>query len=143
MRIRIVFPLAAFAAFLPATGALAAPGGDFERAAQELRDADRNGDGVVSRAEFQQYRVGRWAKMDRNGDGYFSKDDLPALARSRWDSDRLTQLRRDFDKNRDGRISRAEFVGGPMPMFDAADSNRDNQVSKAELQALGQKAKAR
>jgi Ca2+-binding EF-hand superfamily protein len=81
--------------------------------------------------------------MDRNGDGYFSKDDLPALARSRWDSDRLTQLRRDFDKNRDGRISRAEFVGGPMPMFEAADSNRDNQVSKAELQALGQKAKAR
>lgn len=98
MQIRIVFPLAAFAAFLPAAGALAAPGGDFERAAQELRDADRNGDGVVSRAEFQQYRVGRWTKMDRNGDGYFSKDDLPALARSRWDSDRLTQLRRDFDR---------------------------------------------
>jgi len=30
MRIRIVFPLAAFAAFLPATGALAAPGGPID-----------------------------------------------------------------------------------------------------------------
>ena len=93
----------------------------------------------------------KFTKMHGAGNDYvyvdaFSEqvpEDLPALARSRWDSDRLTQLRRDFDKNRDGRISRAEFVGGPMPMFEAADSNRDNQVSKAELQALGQKAKAR
>lgn len=135
---------AALLLFLPASvHAMPGGGAGLERAQEQLRNADSNGDGAISRAEFVQNRTNQWSRMDRNGDGYFSKDDLPRMARSRWDDDRLAELRRTFDANRDGRIARAEFVGGPAVMFDAADRNNDNIVSKAEIQALAQNAKAR
>ena len=136
---------AAMLALSPGMALAAAPanGAGLERAQEQLRKADKNGDGAISRNEFIQNRVDQWSRMDRNGDGYFSKDDLPRMARSRWDGDRLAELRRAFDANGDGRIARAEFVNGPTLIFDAADRNQDNIVSKAELQALAQHAQAR
>ncbi|RQW45657.1 EF-hand domain-containing protein [Novosphingobium sp. LASN5T] len=107
-----------------------------EGAADRLREADANGDGAISRAELGAWRVSQWQRMDRNGDGAFSRDDLPALMRSRWDSDRLVKLRQVYDRNGDGRISRTEFVDGPAPAFEAADTNRDGVVSAQEMRAL-------
>ena len=48
-----------------------------------------------------------------------------------------------FDRNGDGRISRAEYLSGPTPIFDAADADHDQVVSKAELSAAATQAKAR
>lgn len=114
----------------------AQPRGIPENAIAQLRDADRNNDGQVSRAELVGYRSTQWTRFDRNTDGYFSRDDLPGFVQNRWDGDKLVQLRRAYDRDGDGRISRAEFVGGPTPAFDAADTNRDGLVNEAELQAM-------
>ncbi len=69
------------AALLAAT--LAAPagarmlgGGD---AMDPFADADANGDGVITRAEFLTARSARFAKLDRNGDGAVSRDDFGRL----------------------------------------------------------------
>jgi Ca2+-binding EF-hand superfamily protein len=104
--------------------------------AEQLKAADRNRDGQVSRAELVGYRSTQWPRLDRNGDGYFSRDDLPGFAKSRWDGEKLVQLRQAYDRNSDDRVSRTEFVSGPTPAFDAADTNRDGLVSEAELRSL-------
>lgn len=104
--------------------------------AEQLKAADRNNDGQVSRPELVSYRTTQWTRFDRNGDGYFSRDDLPGFVQDRWDGEKLVQLRRAYDRDHDGRISRAEFVSGPTPAFDAADTNHDGLVSEAELRAM-------
>jgi hypothetical protein len=136
-----VIPFAAIVLCLP-TAVHAFPGGGMERAQDQLRAADKNGDGAVSRAEFIEHRASQWSKMDRNGDGYFSKADLPSFAQSRWDGERLADLRRQFDTDGDGRLSRAELVSGPTPVFDAADRDNNNIVTKAEMQAAAKRAQA-
>ncbi|PEQ10724.1 hypothetical protein B2G71_20620 [Novosphingobium sp. PC22D] len=111
-----------------------------ENAMERLRAADTNGDGAVSRAEFLAMRASQWQRFDRDSDGYFSRDDLPGFAQKRWDGDRISTLRQEFDTNRDGRISRAEFVDGPTTLFDLADTDRDGRVTEAEAQAMTERA---
>lgn len=137
------FALVALLASPAVTQAAAAGDQGLHRAEEQLRAADKNGDGAVSRTEFTQYRTAQWSKLDRNGDGYFSKADIPSFAQSRWDGERAVDLRRQFDRNGDGRIARAEYFGGPTPIFDAADTNRDNVVSKAEMKAAAEQLKMR
>lgn len=129
---RIRFLVLVLASALPASLGASAPSSQL---LDQLREADANHDGVVTRAEFGAWRAGQWQRMDRNGDGYFTSDDLPTFVRDRWNSDRLVQLREDFDRNHDGRISRAEFVNGPMPGFDFADTDHDGKVTPAEVEA--------
>jgi Ca2+-binding EF-hand superfamily protein len=128
-------PLLVLSLVLSAPAHAAAPMSS-ERADEQFRAADANGDGVVTRAEFQAHRAGQWPRFDHDGDGWFSRDDLPRFAQGRWDGERLTTLRRQFDRNGDGRIARAEYLSGPTTVFDAADTNRDDAVSQAEVRAL-------
>lgn len=104
--------------------------------AEQLKAADRNDDGQVSRPELVDYRTTQWTRFDRNGNGYFSRDDLPGFAQARWHGEKLVRLRLVYDRDRDGRVSRQEFVDGPTPAFDAADTDRDGLVSAAELRAM-------
>lgn len=108
---------------------------DGSQAIARMQDADANHDGAVTRAELVTYRNGEWQRFDRNSDGYFSADDLPGFLRDRWNGGKLAQMRETYDRNRDGRISRAEFTSGPTPAFDVADANNDNRVTQTELKA--------
>lgn len=140
MIIRLTLISVAALLLAPPMPAAAAPArGIPDNAIEQLRSADRNRDGQVSRPELVGYRATQWARFDRNGDGHFSRDDLPGFAQSRWDGEKLAGLRLAYDRNGDGRISQAEFVNGPTPAFDMADANRDGLVSEAELRALSAK----
>ena len=46
-----------------------------------------------------------------------------------------------FDENRDGRVSRNEFVNKPNPLFSRYDKNGDCKVTPAELKATLRDAK--
>ena len=103
-------------------------------------NADANGDGLITRAEFIAARTARFAKMDRNGDGAVSRDDFGRLLRFRPKSgERLDALIEQMDTNRDGRVSREELTSAPTLMFDHADANEDGTVDKAELAAAKQR----
>jgi Ca2+-binding EF-hand superfamily protein len=104
---------------------------------QMLANADENGDGKISRAEFTEARAKLFARIDRNGDGFLTKDDVPQglLGRRRGDG-RLQQAMTMLDKNGDGRISRDEFVNGPGLLFDRADTNHDGVIDAQELAAF-------
>ncbi|MCJ2179254.1 EF-hand domain-containing protein [Novosphingobium album (ex Hu et al. 2023)] len=130
----------ALVAMVPFTAQAASPamaGRQFDgsQAIERMQEADANRDGAVTRAELVTYRNGEWQRFDRNSDGYFSADDLPRFLRDRWNGGKLAQMRDTYDRNHDGRISRAEFTSGPTPAFDMADTNHDNRVSQAELKA--------
>ncbi|MGN5374427.1 EF-hand domain-containing protein [Sphingomonas hankookensis] len=105
-------------------------GGDWFAAA----DTDR--DSVVTRAEFLRHRDASFTRLDRNGDGVVSPADFPRLARRKPDAlDRLMAALDGADTNGDGAISRGELGAAPPWMFDLADANRDGRVTRAEYDA--------
>jgi Ca2+-binding EF-hand superfamily protein len=108
--------------------------------AKFLEGADTNGDGVITREEFKVARERAFTRLDRNGDGYIDKDDLSSrLAGRRNALERLTQLVAQLDKDGDGRVSKTEFVEGPTPLFDRADTDHNGELSRDEVTAIKQK----
>jgi Ca2+-binding EF-hand superfamily protein len=102
--------------------------------------ADTNGDGVITREEFHAARERAFTRLDRNGDGYIDKDDAPSRPGERHAAkDRLAQLVAQLDKDGDGRISQAEFVDGPTPLFDRADTDHNGELSREEVAAIRDK----
>lgn len=106
-------------------------------------EMDRNGDGAITRAEWRgsdrSFRAHDW-----NGDGTLSGDEVRVGAAREateddYDPARRPEFRnwteRDFanlDRNRDGRISRAEWYYD-REAFVRADRNGDNWLTKAEF----------
>lgn len=102
-----------------------------------MLSADADDDGKVSRQELIDSRGDMFLKLDRNGDGVLSDADRrksrPRLASI--ETVRIDQLKKDFDADGDGKVTRDEFVNGPTPLFDKADANADGFVTKDEAKA--------
>jgi hypothetical protein len=104
--------------------------------AQLFTSADANGDGVITRAEFVAARAANFGKYDRNSDGFIDSADFPKRIRARNQvGERIDGLIARLDGDRDGRVSRAEFVDGPTAIFDRVDANHDGELSRDEVAA--------
>jgi len=96
--------------------------------------ADANGDGVITREEFHAARERLFGRLDRNGDGFVDKEDMSGrLAGRAKAQERLAELVTQLDKDGDGRVSKGEFVDGPTPLFELADTDHDGVLSKQEI----------
>lgn len=101
---------------------------------QILERADANGDGNITRAEFDQARVQTFARLDRNDDGYVDSSDRPRLLGDRFDQ--AYQMLSSLDNNGDRRVARSELAKGDAPAFVAGDTNGDAVLSREEIVAL-------
>ena len=99
-----------------------------------LEKADANRDGYVSRPEYRTLRETQFGRLDRDHDGVARISDLPRLAQSdKPEAKRLRELLQRADRDHDGRVTRAEFVDGPSPLFDRLDGDRDGRLSRREI----------
>jgi Ca2+-binding EF-hand superfamily protein len=102
-----------------------------------LEKADTNHDGYVTREEFKASRAAQFARLDRNGDGAVMLSEYPRLAKSNGArAQKLKMVIGHADRDGDGKVTRAEFVDGPSPLFDRADSDHDGRLSSAESAAV-------
>jgi Ca2+-binding EF-hand superfamily protein len=105
------------------------PGALFDR-------ADKNGDGTIARDEFLSARAEQFTTRDRNGDGFIDNADLGERAASRPRvSQAMTAMVAQFDTDKDGKVSKAEFVDGGVKVFDRADGDKNAALDSKELEA--------
>lgn len=97
-----------------------------------MDQVDSNRDGIVTRAELIEWRKANFSRFDRNGDKVLSDADLPALLRGTALASNFDDMKRQFDANRDGRVTYDEFAGAPTLLFDTADADRDDRLTRAE-----------
>ncbi|KRA73910.1 signal transduction protein [Caulobacter sp. Root656] len=101
-----------------------------------LDKADTNHDGDITRDEFKASRAAQFARLDRNGDSMVTLSEFPRLAKSnRPKAQKLKAVIQYADRDGDGRVTRAEFVDGPSPLFDRADRDHDGRLSRDEVVA--------
>jgi EF hand len=128
MRILFLVSLLAFSS----TAAAASPN---KTALDRMARADANQDGIISKTELLAFRAANFERFDRDGNAALTRSDIPTFfARFNPDLD-FNALLSQFDNDRDGKISRNEFVNGPTIVFDAADANRDGLLTTAERKA--------
>jgi Ca2+-binding EF-hand superfamily protein len=143
----LMFSISAVVAATSADPATAQPGQERRQARAEARqrfaEMDSDGDGTISREEWrgsvQSFRVHDW-----NRDGVLSGNELRDAVRQAqadqledfdtldsmndWSASRFTTL----DRNRDGRIARAEWPYD-LDSFYRIDRDRNNVVSRTEF----------
>lgn len=106
-----------------------------------LGAADADGDKQVTRAEFEALRAEEFSYRDRDGDGAIALADLSPtrqrLADMAGDSEgRLGRgMLARLDEDKDGRVTREEFMTAPSPTFDRLDANDDGVVTGEEIDA--------
>jgi Ca2+-binding EF-hand superfamily protein len=116
----------------------------------EFREMDRNGDGVITRAEWQG-SAQEFRDRDWNGDGILSGEEvrIGAANRARGRDQRNYDRRAandstglndsafsSLDRNGNGVIERREWNGNAAT-FDGLDRNRDGVLSRAEVIGSG------
>ena len=101
-------------------------------------DSDKNGQ--ISKAEFT---AGHQARADGKDDGKRGGSDGRRLGRGDHHGSGKGGMFGGFGRggDRDGPVTRAEFLAKPLAMFDKADANKDGFVTADEMQAARQAAR--
>jgi Ca2+-binding EF-hand superfamily protein len=107
-----------------------------------LAQADTNGDGILSEAEFLEYRSALFGGLVADANGGIGLDELQALFPSL--PQRLAARHfRDIDSDGDGFVNEREWEASPPKAFRRADKNNDGQLDGSEMGQLGARQTSR
>ena len=109
-----------------------------------FKEIDKNGDGVISKQEFDAFHNAHFKEMDTNKDGKITREEMDAMHKKMADKCDVSYETRfnEVDINHDGGLSKDEMeIGMPMLFkhFDEVDTNKDGKISKGELNDYMQK----
>ena len=123
---------AASAILFAAPAAIAAPhdGKSF------IHDYDTDGDGQVTRTEFDAVRTTRFNATDTNGDGWVSDGEYLAEYEARLET-QLAESDRSEEKKAEERVRQ---IRQTHVRFGALDTDKDGKMQKAEYDASGARA---
>jgi Ca2+-binding EF-hand superfamily protein len=109
------------------TGGAAAPDNPVDDARLQgyFKTMDQDGDGLVSRPEFESGRGAVFLAIDRNNSMSLTSDEMHLTPEA------FAKLAGD-----DGVVMPDEFVDTDVASFDKIDASRDNQISYDELRAF-------
>ena len=104
---------------------------------------DTNKDGFVDRKEWAAGQEARFKQLDTNGDGKLTKDEL-FVGNGVPPNDRQLQSQATYfrllDSDKDGTVSKAEFLALAERNFVRCDLDKDGRITVAECrQALRRK----
>lgn len=100
-----------------------------------LAQADTNGDGLLTEAEFLKHRSSYFAVMDKDASGGASEAEFNESFSAR--SKRMAaRAFREMDTTGDGLISASEWDAYPPKAFQHADRNGDGQLDQSEMSRL-------
>ncbi|MBU0687976.1 MAG: EF-hand domain-containing protein [Gammaproteobacteria bacterium] len=108
-----------------------------------IQQMDKDGDGAVSKQEFNAFHEERFKDMDSNKDGKVSSEEMGGMYKKgmhgQMKSMRHMSIEQHFDAadtNHDGALSKEEAEKG-MPIlfarFDENDANKDGKITKDEV----------
>lgn len=114
-----------------------------------FKAVDANGDGAISKSEFNAFYAKHNAKhfkeLDANKDGKITPDEMQGGHRQEMGhNDGTTHLDQRFnaaDANHDGGLNKEEANAMPMlnAYFDQVDANKDGKVTREEMDAAMEK----
>lgn len=92
---------------------------------------DRNHDAIVTCDEWKAYAAELFDGADAGRKGYITEDEFGSIIKT----DRMFETAnfRWWDANRDGKLTRAEFVDRPNPAFLLLDKKNTCQLTTTEL----------
>ena len=99
---------------------------------QSFAIADENGDGRVTRAEYQLRKIAVFDRMDVDRDKTLSRNEIPVLKQSAFD---------DADSNGDGKLSAYEFIQADFAKFDLFDEDGNGVITFDELLSFRKRMK--
>ena len=102
-----------------------------------MEKADANKDGKITKAEYDAVAMGKGAFEDKdfNKDGVIDKADWDAKRAACESGSMLCGPMAKMDEDKDGKVSKAEFMGKPGAMFARMDTNKDGAIDQAEMAA--------
>lgn len=84
---------------------------------EDLNALDKDGDGTVSRSEYDAFSEFAFTRMDKNANGVLSTDEV--------DDHLIGDAFKILDDNSDGTVTADEFSSQMKEDFDSADKNSD------------------
>ncbi|GIU67594.1 EF-hand domain-containing protein [Candidatus Phycosocius spiralis] len=122
-----------------------------------LADFDTNADGSVTRSEYdagmarlaeekqseaQARGDNSFTRFDANKDGRLDKSELVDMRAKMKHPTKRPPFPPQLDTDKDGKISKDEWMASPDPLFERADTNKDGRLTREEAAAaarLGRK----
>ena len=96
---------------------------------------DTNGDGVISRAEYQAWVDSRFDKLDGNGDGSVDANEIASSPATAARVERRAEgFVKRYDPSGDGKVTKSDFEAKEMARFDKLSGGGDT-LTEDQLQA--------